>query len=230
MKKILATFLISSLLSANSAFAFSVFKKNKAENTEINVETESKDTVEIEAPEEKNQEVSNESTEKIKTDKKIRTKKEKNTEKEPKNTKKSAKSRKKPPKELQNEAETMYETKFPAINSTITYSEMNGEVTLADCIKLAITHHPSIMSALSNAEIYKTRIGQAWSNYFPTIGAGVSYSKNDTLMTSKNAYSSMMSQKYGMYYMPTLSANLLLFDFGKTKADADSAKRRIFKT
>lgn len=49
----------------------------------------------------------------------------------------------------------MYETKFPVINSQIEYSDMNGEVTLSDCIKLAITHHPTIMSAISNAEIYK---------------------------------------------------------------------------
>ena len=119
----------------------------------------------------------------------------------------------------------MYETKFPVINSQIEYADMNGEVTLSDCIKLAITHHPTIMSAISNAEIYKTRIGQAWSNYFPTLNAGTSYSRNDTLMTMGGSYSRMMSQKYNMYYVPTLSANMLLFDFGKTKAAADMAKR-----
>ena len=86
-------------------------------------------------------------------------------------------------KESSKEAEGMYETKFPAINSKIEYSQMNGEVTLVDCIKLAITHHPAIMSAISNAEIYKTMVGQAWSNYFPTLSAGVSYSRNDMLMT-----------------------------------------------
>ena len=37
--------------------------------------------------------------------------------------------------------------------------------------------------------------------------------------------SRMMQQKYNMFYVPTLSANLLLFDFGKTKAIADTAKR-----
>ena len=127
--------------------------------------------------------------------------------------------------ESSKEAEGMYETKFPVINSQIEYADMNGEVTLVDCIKLAITHHPTIMSAISNAEIYKSRIGQAWANYFPTIGAGVSYSRNDTLMTMNSSYARMMSQKYNMFYAPTLSANMLLFDFGKTKASADMAKR-----
>lgn len=127
--------------------------------------------------------------------------------------------------ETSKEAEGMYETKFPVINSQISYSEMNGEVTLSDCIKLAITHNPTIMSAINNAEIYKSKIGQAWSNYFPTLGAGVSYSRNDTLMTMSGAYAQMMLQKYDLYYVPTLSAEMLLFDFGKTKANADIAKR-----
>ena len=127
--------------------------------------------------------------------------------------------------ETSKEAEGMYETKFPTINSKIEYTDMNGEVTLVDCIKLAITHNPTIMSAISNSEIYKSRIGQAWSNYFPTISAGVNYSRNDMFMTMSNAYMRNMSQKYNMYYMPQISADLLLFDFGKTKALADTAKR-----
>ncbi len=133
--------------------------------------------------------------------------------------------------ESSKEAEGMYETKFPTINSQIEYEDFNGEVTLEDCIKLAISHHPSIMSAISNAEIYKTKIGQAWSNYFPTLSAGTSYSRNDTLMTMPtSAFSSMMNRKYNMFYVPTVSADMLLFDFGKTKANADMAKRTYEST
>ncbi len=129
-------------------------------------------------------------------------------------------------KESSKEAEGMYGTKFPAINSQIEYTEMNGEVTLSDCIKLAISHHPAIVSAISNAEIYESRIGQAWANYFPTFNAGVSYSRNDMLNTmGNNSYMRMMTQRYNMFYVPTISANMLLFDFGKTKANADMAKR-----
>ena len=139
---------------------------------------------------------------------------------------KKLKSNEKARQDSSKEAKGMYETKFPAITSQIEYTDMNGEVTLSDCIKLAITHHPIIMSAISNAEIYKTRIGQAWSNYFPTFSAGVSYSRNDMLMSTMPAnMSRMMVQRYNMFYVPTLSANMLLFDFGKTKANADMAKR-----
>ena len=150
--------------------------------------------------------------EKVKVNKRLERKKNKNNERVKRETSKEAKG--------------MYETKFPEINSQIEYTEMNGEVTRSDCIKLAITHHPTIMSAISNAEIYKTRIGQAWSNYFPTIGAGVSYSRNDMLMSNMPAnMSRMMTHRYNMFYVPTLSANMLFFDFGKTKASADMAKR-----
>ena len=129
-------------------------------------------------------------------------------------------------RESTKEAEGMYETKFPAINSRIEYTQMNGEVTLSDCIKLALSNHPAIVSAISNAQIYESRIGQAWSAYFPTISAGASYSRNDMLNTmGNNAYMRMMSQRYNMFYVPTISANMLLFDFGKTKANADVVRR-----
>ena len=126
------------------------------------------------------------------------------------------------------EAEGMYETKFPVIESDINLIDIPNlpdGISLIDCIKLAITHHPTIMSAISNAEIYKSKIGQAWSNYFPTISAGVSYSRNDMLMTMGGAMAKMIPQRYNMFYVPNLSADMLLFDFGKTKAYADNAKR-----
>lgn len=142
-----------------------------------------------------------------------------------KNEIKKQKSHAKTKARTSQEAKGMYETKFPAINSGISYADMNGEVSLSDCIKLAITHHPTIMSAISNAEIYKTKIGQAWSNYFPTMSAGANYSRNDMFMTMGGNFASMMDQKYNLFYVPTLSADMLLFDFGKTKAQADYAKR-----
>ncbi|MBQ8669030.1 TolC family protein [bacterium] len=144
-----------------------------------------------------------------------------NHKKEAKKQKSNAKTKAK----SSQEAEGMYETKFPAINSRIQYSDMNGEVSLTDCIKLAITHHPTIMSAISNAEIYKSKIGQAWSNYFPTISAGTSMSRNNMFMTMGGNFTRMIDQKYNLFYVPTMSADMLLFDFGKTKAQADYAKR-----
>lgn len=213
MKKIFNLILVATVLSVGSTIAFSKEKSvtpdldrlakresKKAVKTEKIAKKDSdKDKVHIVEPEE------------------VKVNHKKEIKKRISNEKSKVKSSK--------EAEGMYETKFPVINSQIEYADMNGEVSLVDCIKLAITHHPAIMSAISNSEIYKSRVGQAWSNYFPTISAGVSYSRNDMFNTMGSNFSRMMASKYDMYYVPTLSANMLLFDFGKTKAYADSAKK-----
>lgn len=94
-------------------------------------------------------------------------------------------------------------------------------IEVDECVRLALENHPAIQSAMSNAEIYKSKIAQAWSNYFPTFSAGISYSKNGV----QNTMYQLPVSKYELYYAPTISANMLLFDFGKTKAMADLAKR-----
>lgn len=195
MKKILNIALIVSILGLNSTYAIAKSKTNKQIKDEKKVEI-----------------IKPEKTRKV------------NQKKEIKRLKSNAATKIK----SSQEAEGMYETKFPIIDSKINFNDtanLPSEVTLDDCIKLAITHHPAIMSAISNADIYKSRVGQAWSNYFPTFSAGVSYSRNDMLMTMGGEMARMMPQKYNMFYVPNISANMLLFDFGKTKAFADSAQK-----
>lgn len=91
------------------------------------------------------------------------------------------------------------------------------KISLRDCIGIAIAKHPSVISAQINTEIYKSRIVQAWAAYFPNLSAGFDYS----YMKSKYP-----DYSYGMHsaYFPNASAGLLLFDFGKTKTQADIAK------
>ncbi len=111
--------------------------------------------------------------------------------------------------------------------TTLTNTAYEGSVETTkimevdECVKIALEKHPLIQSAMSNAEIYKSKIAQAWSNFFPTFSAGVSYSRNDMQV----ANFAFPIQEYDMFYVPTISGNMLLFDFGKTKAIADMAKR-----
>ena len=132
--------------------------------------------------------------------------------------------------ETAQEAEMLTET--PAVNKSdeskvLTDTAYHGSINtnkiieVDDCVKIALEKHPLIHVAMSNAEIYKSKIAQAWANYFPTFSAGLSYSRND-MQVSNFAFP---IQKYDMFYAPTLSWNMLLFDFGKTKAQADLAKR-----
>ncbi len=112
-------------------------------------------------------------------------------------------------------------------NTVLTDSTYQGTVDTTkimevdECVKVALEHHPAIKSAMSNADVYKSRIAQAWSNYFPTLSAGISYSRNNAQETT----APIAVQNFDLYYVPNISGNMLLFDFGKTKAQADIAKR-----
>ena len=106
---------------------------------------------------------------------------------------------------------------------TVEYkNDVHSVFSLKDCISVAIEHNPKIRSYIYNEQVYKSKIGQAWSNYFPEISAGLDFSKTRNNYSGKSPYSGM---SYTMSYVPTISADMLLFDFGKTKAAADYAKR-----
>ena len=133
-------------------------------------------------------------------------------------------------KDLVNNSESVEETEAVLTDeekTTLTNTAYQGNVTTTkimqvdECVKIALEKHPLIHLAMSTSEVYKSRIAQAWANYFPTFSAGVSYSRNDMQV----ANFAFPTQKYDMFYTPTISGNMLLFDFGKTKAQADLAKR-----
>lgn len=105
-------------------------------------------------------------------------------------------------------------------------NDIHSVFSLDDCIGIAIEYNPTIQASFYNQDAYKSRIGQAWANYFPSINAGVELSRTG------NHYNKDIPPYYrrSVYnttgYMPTISANMLLFDFGKTKAVADMATRQ----
>lgn len=108
----------------------------------------------------------------------------------------------------------------------VTYTnEVHSVFSLEDCINVAVTNNPDIRASVYNEQAYKSKIGQAWANYFPTLSVGVEASR------AGNKYSHAKNFPYGfrsmyttMGYIPTVSADMLIFDFGKTKARADMAK------
>ena len=104
-------------------------------------------------------------------------------------------------------------------------NEVHSVFTLNDCIKNAIKYNPAIQASLFNEDVYKSRIGQAWANYFPAISAGLEVSRSGNKYSDGGPYGVPMKQYVTMGYVPTVSASMMLFDFGKTKATADMAKR-----
>lgn len=93
------------------------------------------------------------------------------------------------------------------------------ELSLKDSIAIAIAKHPDVLSAKLNTEIYKSRIIQEWAAYFPSFSAGVNWDYN---YTKYHGYH--YGSGYNSVYVPTLSAGMLVFDFGKTKAGVDIAQ------
>ncbi len=94
-------------------------------------------------------------------------------------------------------------------------------ISVDDCVKIALENNPAILSQLISKDIYKNQIAQAWSNYFPTLNASASYSRNDMLVTNFK----FPMQKYNQWYTPNIGVNLLIYDFGKTGAQAGIAKK-----
>ena len=97
----------------------------------------------------------------------------------------------------------------------------NHIISVDDCVKIALENNPTILSQLISKDIYKNKIAQAWSNYFPTINASLSYSKNDMLMTNFR----FPMQEYHLWNLPNVGFNQLIYDFGKTGAQAGVAKK-----
>ncbi len=104
-------------------------------------------------------------------------------------------------------------------------NETHSVFTLNDCIENAIKYNPSIQASIYNEDVYKSRVGQAWANYFPIISAGLDASRSGNKYTGGSPYGGPLKQYVTMGYVPTVSADMMLFDFGKTKATADMAKR-----
>ncbi len=97
----------------------------------------------------------------------------------------------------------------------------NRIISIDDCIKIALENHPAIQSAMSSTDIYKSKIAQAWSAYFPKLGLDANYSRNDMLINNF----AFPNQKYGSYALPKLTAETLLFDFGKAKSSANISEK-----
>ena len=103
-------------------------------------------------------------------------------------------------------------------------NNVHSVFSLADCVNVAIKYNPAIRAYLCDEEVYKSKIGQAWANFFPVISAGIDIQRGGQTY-SKNVIPYGGSQYATTGYLPNISGEMLLFDFGKTKATADMVKR-----
>lgn len=86
-------------------------------------------------------------------------------------------------------------------------------LSISDCVDYALKHNPNIRIYEDTQKIQKSLIGQAKSNYFPTLFGGTGYYINNTNY-SRDKSGSENNNFYGI----NLGVNQLIWDFGRTAA------------
>lgn len=90
-------------------------------------------------------------------------------------------------------------------------------LSLTDCIDMALKNQPSLKAAFAGVEGGKGRELQARAPYFPQINASTGYSDNHQV---GGAFGDTATKSYAT----TLSANLTIYDFGRTGNSVDAAR------
>ena len=99
--------------------------------------------------------------------------------------------------------------------------------SIEQCVEYAINNDPSIKIAVNNLEVQKSRVGQAKSDYFPTLGAGTGYNyqySNSANYSSSSMWRGGSANNSTGYYQLNASVNQLIWNFGKTTAGINMQK------
>ena len=100
------------------------------------------------------------------------------------------------------------------VSGSVSYSE---DMTLDNCIKIALGNNPEILSAFEDILVNDTKIKQIWSNYFPQISWQTSWAHIKQLQLS-DAFNFNLEYEY--YILGQISLQQLLYDFGVTQNQA----------
>ncbi len=95
------------------------------------------------------------------------------------------------------------------------------DMTLENCIKIALGNNPEILSAFQDILINDSQIKQIWSNYFPLISWQTSWSHIKQLQLS-DAFNFNLEYEY--YILGQISLQQMLYDFGVTQNEATIAR------
>lgn len=108
-----------------------------------------------------------------------------------------------------------------SINTENQIKTLKGSIVLSinDCVDYALKHNPNIKLYEDNQKIQKSLVGQAKSNYFPSIYGGTGYYINNTKY-SRDRSDSENNNFYGI----NLGVNQLIWDFGATQAKINMNK------
>ena len=95
--------------------------------------------------------------------------------------------------------------------------EKNIDLTLENCIELALGNNPQINSAFHDILASDSRIKQVWSNYFPQVSWQTGYTRIKQLQLSDALGRNL---KFNYYLLGQVSLQQMLYDFGVTQNQA----------
>jgi outer membrane protein TolC len=99
--------------------------------------------------------------------------------------------------------------------------EKNIDMTLDNCLRIALGNNPQISMAFQDILASDARIKQIWSNYFPTISWQTSYTRLRQLQLSDALGRSL---EFNYYLLGQVSLQEMLYDFGVTQNQATIRK------
>lgn len=99
--------------------------------------------------------------------------------------------------------------------------EKNVDMSLDNCIKLALGNNPQINAAFQDILASDARIKQVWSNYFPTLSWQTSYTRLRQLQLSDALGENL---EFNYYLLGQVSLQQMLYDFGVTQNQATIRK------
>lgn len=99
--------------------------------------------------------------------------------------------------------------------------EKNIDMTLENCIRLALGNNPEINAAFQDILAADARIKQVWSNYFPTFSWQTGYTRLRQLQLSDALGENL---EFNYYLLGQASIQQMLYDFGVTQNQATIRK------
>lgn len=99
--------------------------------------------------------------------------------------------------------------------------EKNIDMTLENCIQIALGNNPEINAAFQDILASDARIKQVWSNYFPTFTWQTGYTRLRQLQLSDALGENL---EFNYYLLGQVSLQQMLYDFGVTQNQATVRK------
>ena len=89
-----------------------------------------------------------------------------------------------------------------------------GRLTVDQCVEIAFKNSPNILAASHTMNATRSRVGQAWSGYYPRIELNGAYTRSDRRLTWPQGTLTPLITQDNYSWSATLTQNIA--DFGRT--------------